>query len=263
MLTWLLLTSKFFNGCSQERAQNQDEEIAKLRDLVASLQKSVEQNTKAVTAASTARNTPFTGNRSPLSHHGGMVDGELLEASNLLKVHVSNNLNPPFAISRPLMIFPGHMMHFLLLAWRFYVALLTLPTSYQPQAQRGHFTAGNTGMPVSETPARNFASDNFGPAVPSRNTTALESAPRRIIGIGSNLMSPSRANGDDSHSPAATSSFTSVVPKPGGSKIRPMRSETVAKTSRGVTAPAPSGLLGFPSEYNSDRSVGIDLQLQN
>jgi hypothetical protein len=102
-----LLTSKFFNRCSQERAQNQDEEIAKLRDLVASLQKSVEQNTKAVTAASTARNTPFTGNRSPLSHHGGMVDGELLEASDLLKVHDPNNPNPLFAISRPLMIFPA------------------------------------------------------------------------------------------------------------------------------------------------------------
>jgi hypothetical protein len=102
-----LLTSKFFNGCSQERAQNQDEEIAKLRDLVASLQKSVEQNTQAVTAASTARNTPFTGNRSPLSHHGGMVDGDLLEASNLLKVHAPNNLKHLFAISRPRMFFPA------------------------------------------------------------------------------------------------------------------------------------------------------------
>lgn len=112
-----------------------------------------------------------------------------------------------------------------------------------------------------EAPARSFEDNNFSPTVPSRNTTVLESAPRRIIGIGSSMMGSSRTNGDDSL--AGASGFTSIAPKAGGSKARPTRSETVVTTSRGVTATAPTGLLGFPSEYNSDRAVVPQLQLHH
>lgn len=74
----------------QERAQIQDEEIRNLKELVVMLQESVDHNTKAVTAASTSRNTPYTGKSSPISHHGNAshngIAADLMEAADMLKV---------------------------------------------------------------------------------------------------------------------------------------------------------------------------------
>jgi len=221
-----------------ERADHAEQELGELRKMVMDLASTVEANAQAATAASTARNTPYTGKSSAAHSPAPRLGDELEEPSEVFK---------PAPVRGHFNVASGNHID----------AMQPSPTTL---GTAGRLASGNAYKPLIPengygsgpeplSPPRDMSrlqngskGDSPPTAVPRRNVLAIPSMPS----LGRNGAVPDEAS--------ANSRF--LVPKV--ASARTSRSETRVMTSRGVvsslgTAVA-DGSLGFPGENNVDRA---------
>jgi len=224
-----------------ERADHAEQELRDLRRIVLDLSATVDANAQAVTAASTARNTPYTAKSS---------------AAHSPAPHLGEDFEEPSEVFRPAPV-RGHF------APANHIDALQ-PSPTKTLDAMGRVASGNAYKPM--IPENGYGSGPE-PLSPPRDLSRLQSttklddangppttAPRRNVLAIPSMPSLGR-NGAVPDEASANSRF--LVPKTLTS--RTTRSETRVMTARGVVQNVGSavadGSLGFPGENNVDRTV--------